>query len=1208
MSDTPSQERDAATAAVRLSEQRFRSLVSATAQIVWTTDSDGRFVDEQPDWGAFTGQTFEEYRGDGWLAVIHPDDRVRTAEAWSRAVESRRPYEVINRLRRFDGVYRDFSVRGVPVREEDGSVREWVGIHTDITKQQQAEKEREFLIQASEILASSLDYEQTLARVARLVVEQLADWCAIDIVEDGAMRRVATARGDEAGEGVDFEAMARNQEILALLCGGDPPTAMKLPLVTRGSEVGAITLIATRSGSCYDGQERELVEDLARRAAVAVDHARLFRETASQAAALRMQLDELQSQAGQLEKAHEEMRVANEHLHEANTALTIEIGDRTHAQEQFREAALSYRSLWDSLTDLVYILDLDGHVLTVNDAVVARYGYRPEEVLGSTPAILAAPGLVDLDQMFTAIRRAVDGETQRFEFWAQTKDGEIFPKEVVLNRGEYFGAPVVIAVARDITKRKEAEVAIRESEERFRQLAEGVNEVFWLYDFATQQTIYVNPRFHVIWGRTLEELYEEPGGWASTLHPADRDRVVAQMELRRGQEYEMEYRIVRPDGEVRWIRDRGYPIRDALGRVYRTAGVAEDITEQKRVEAERAAAEAHYRRLVMRAPHAIFVIDAKGYLTEVNPAGAEIMDLLPTELLGRHFSEVLAPEDVENGRATVAELMAGMIDHVEVELSAARPSGERRTLALILTGIVEDGAVIGIHGTARDITEERARQEEVRLLASALECLEEGVTISRFDGQILYANSRHAKLLGYDREAGGLPNAAEFIPDEAERRTMEEMYRTVAELGTWTGRVRRRARDGRVIRMELIVSRVDRENKDSVVFNISRDIGTEILKEQQLRRVERLASVGTLIGGVAHELNNPLHAIRNFAELLLMEERGSEDQEALDIIKREADRAAKIVSDLRLIARETQEGDGAREAVDLNDIVHHVLKVRRYSLETGNVVVQEEFSPDLPSVLANRGEIEQVVMNLAVNAEQAMAGQKRERRLVVRTRATSGGASVHVIDTGPGIPHWQLERIFDPFFTTKAPGEGTGLGLSLVHGIVAEHGGEIHVDSKVGKGTEFRVDLPRAPFAAPAPVAEHVPPPTARSLSVLVVDDEDSVRRVSARYLRRMGHEVDSAMDGGEALRLLDNRHYDVILSDLRMPGLSGEDLFHHLRDRGGGLERRLIFMTGDAASEQAARMLAAAEVPVLIKPVSLEALSRAIERVANSTVHAGEE
>jgi CheY-like chemotaxis protein len=220
-----------------------------------------------------------------------------------------------------------------------------------------------------------------------------------------------------------------------------------------------------------------------------------------------------------------------------------------------------------------------------------------------------------------------------------------------------------------------------------------------------------------------------------------------------------------------------------------------------------------------------------------------------------------------------------------------------------------------------------------------------------------------------------------------------------------------------------------------------------------------------------------------------------------------------------------------------------------------------------------------------------------EGRLLVRTRAQGKDVSLHVIDNGPGIFREHLERIFDPFFTTKEPGEGTGLGLSLVHSIIAEHGGEIRVESEPGQGATFILDLPANTVTTPAPATKERGAGTARPLRVLVVDDEESVRRAVVRYLTRRGHEVREAGEGAEALRLVDQADsaYDVILSDLRMPGVSGGAFLAELRKRSGS-SARLMVMTGDAASSDAADILEAMNVPVIIKPFELAELARMIE------------
>lgn len=892
----------------------------------------------------------------------------------------------------------------------------------------------------------------------------------------------------------------------------------------------------------------------------------------------------------------------------AGTAgIARDVTERRRAEETLRASARSYRSLFSSITELVYVLDFQGRFLDVNEAVLRRYGYTREEIVGSLPHLLADPEWTGRDEAIASLRRAAEGEPQHFEWWARTKSGETFLKDVSLTRGEYFGEPVVIAVGRDITERKRAEGALRESEERFRQLAENANAVFWLYDFAERRTIYISPPFEAIWGRPRAALYLDSRAWVEALHAEDRERVVANMDATREQEYETEYRIIRLDGEVRWIRDRGFPIRDAEGRAYRTAGIAEDVTERKRAEAELAAAEAHYRRLVENAPYAVYALDREGRFTELNQASVEILGRDPAELLGQSITQVVAPEDLPEAADSLRRKLSGEVETSDLELRLVHASGEYRLVHIRATAIRQDSEIIGTHGIVRDITEERAREEEMRLLATALESLEEGVSVTTFTGDILYANEKHARLLGYDPAGGAWPPRQAFVPDADEAQRQEEIFRTVAAEGKWVGRTRRRRLDdGRIVPLEAIVGRVVRQKGPSVMFSILRDVTEEIDREKRLRRAERLAGVGTLIGGVAHELNNPLAAIKGFTELLLLDSRAKEEREDLETIRREADRMAKIVSNLKTVARETQgEDEGKREAVDLNEIARHVLKVRRYPLETHNIEVREDLDERLPRVWVNRSEAEQVVLNLIVNAEQALASNGEEgRRLTVRTHPCRIGAALHVVDNGPGIAPEHLERIFDPFFTTKAPGEGTGLGLSLVHSMVVDAGGEIRVESEPGHGAAFMVDLPLAPGLEPKQAPQHVQEVTSvLGLRILVVDDEEAIRRSLSRFLSRRGHRVDTAAEGGEALRLLESaaagEPYDVILSDLRMPGLSGEELLRRLREQGGGLAEQVIFMTGDAASESAARFLRTAGVPAIEKPLEFAETAERIERFA---------
>lgn len=362
----------------------------------------------------------------------------------------------------------------------------------------------------------------------------------------------------------------------------------------------------------------------------------------------------------------------------------------------------------------------------------------------------------------------------------------------------------------------------------------------------------------------------------------------------------------------------------------------------------------------------------------------------------------------------------------------------------------------------------------------------------------------------------------------------------------------------------------------------------------QLSQAEKLAALGQTMSGVAHELNNPLATILACAERLTNRQLDDHTRRDLDAIHNAAERAARIVRNLQTFARKRHT---TRTMVDLNQVVRDTLALRAYEQQVANVVIVEALAAGLPKVFADPHQIQQVLLNLVINAEHAMVGSHGHGVMILRSwyDADRDAVLLEVSDDGPGIPDEAQAKIFDPFFTTKAVGKGTGLGLTVAYAIAQEHGGRISVASVAGGGASFVLELPaggasvRAPKAAAAAVPTEVPVGT----RALVVEDEEALGEAVAGALRDAGFEVDTAADGEEAIGRTQTRAYDLIVCDLKMPRVDGMAFFDHLAATAPALTRRLVFVTGDVAGSDAGAFLERSGCRWLAKPFRLRDLVR---------------
>ncbi len=367
--------------------------------------------------------------------------------------------------------------------------------------------------------------------------------------------------------------------------------------------------------------------------------------------------------------------------------------------------------------------------------------------------------------------------------------------------------------------------------------------------------------------------------------------------------------------------------------------------------------------------------------------------------------------------------------------------------------------------------------------------------------------------------------------------------------------------------------------------------------QDQLVQSEKMSAIGQLIAGIAHDLNNPLASVIGFADFLL-EGRDVPPPlvEPIRVIQQEAERAANIVRNLLGFARKQ---DHQRRPTELAPLMNATMALLRTQLVSRRVDLLLDVEPDLPTIDADAGQIQQVFVNIINNAAHAIESSARPGRIVVRVRPWRDGVAVEVTDDGPGMPAEVAAQVFEPFFTTKPEGQGTGLGLSISQGIVKEHGGRILLSTAPDQGATFTVELPRS--SRPAPVQEFTAPEpvTTAPLRVLVIDDEPHILHYMRATLEAWGHAVEVAGDGEAGLELAVTGDFDLILSDLRMPRLTGREFFAALRERNPDAASRVVFSTGDTVHGDTMAFLEEQAHSFLNKPFSLAELRRLLARTA---------
>jgi two-component system, NtrC family, sensor kinase len=702
----------------------------------------------------------------------------------------------------------------------------------------------------------------------------------------------------------------------------------------------------------------------------------------------------------------------------------------------------------------------DGKFCYFNSFFSAATGYAVDELAGRDSLEIVVPEDKEIVRENTI--RMLKGESlSPYQFRVIRKDGRIAWVLATAKSTRYRGRLAALGNYIDITERKQAEDRLRESEQKYRTILEEMGDGYFETDLAGNVT-FVNDAIVLHSGYSREELIGmnyralRPKGEAKAVFEA-YNRVYKTGEPSRNIPTE----TVSKDGKHVFAETSAFPIRNDEGEIVGFRGIRRDITERKQAEEALKKSEERYRQLAENAGEAIFVVQ-DGVIKFINPKGAELAGYSIQEMVSRPFVQFIHPDDVGLVADRYARRIKGEAVPQIYEFRIIRKDGDSRWAELnAVTASWENGPAVLCF--ANDVTErkktgEALRQSEERYRAM-LEKMEDSYSEVDLSGNITFINSAACRHLGYSREElMGMSYKSFTAADHI--NPMFQIYNAIYRTGVPNKGFRWKivGKDGGHRLIDASASPMRNDKGEIIGFStVGRDVTERTKVEEQLIVTDRLASIGQLAAGIAHELNNPLTGVIGFSELLLERDLPADVKADLETVNQEARRAVNIVKGLLAFCHEQRI---EKSLVDINSVIQGVLQLRSYEQRVSNIEVFARFAAALPPVLGNGAQLKQVFMNIIVNAEQATLEAHGRGNLAIRTEQAGDVVRASITDDGPGISADNMRQLFQPFFTTRDVGKGTGLGLSICHGIVTEHGGKIHAESEPGKGATFVVELP----------------------------------------------------------------------------------------------------------------------------------------------------
>ena len=698
--------------------------------------------------------------------------------------------------------------------------------------------------------------------------------------------------------------------------------------------------------------------------------------------------------------------------------------------------------------------------------------------------------------------------------------------------------------------------------------------------------------------------------WMDLIHPDEREGVLHSLrDMVDGHltRYETEMRMRHNDGHWKHFRFRAFPAQaNEHGSIVRIVGTIADITEHKRVEEQYLQKAEEHTVMLATTTDGYWLVGENGLILEANAAYCSMTGFALDEVVNHTVSDFEVIETPEETAAHIQKVIASGFDRFESKHRCQ--DGRILDIEVSASYLAKKGQISCFF---RDITERKKYKEELLRLSRIVEQTSEGVLIVNRSGIIEYVNPAFCKNTGYSEEEAVGQRPSMLKSGAQNDAFYSHMWDAISQGKSWSGSVVDRRKDGSFFPALLSIFPVHDESGESLYFvGIQRDISDLKRMEDQFLQAQKMEAIGTLVGGIAHDFNNMLAAIQASTYLARIKIGSAPEESAarLTDIEQLTKRAADMIKQMLAFARKDKM---QRDMLTLNSFLKEGFKLAKTAIPE-NIDLAWDICEEELSINGDSTQLQQVIMNLLNNARDALSG-KDKPRVAISLRPfratpeflehhehiqTGRYAHLSITDNGTGISTDHLGKVFEPFFTTKEVGEGTGLGLAMVYGVIESHGGLVEVESTSGKGTAFHIFLPlveSAPVDAHAPTVQEII--EGRGETILLVDDESSIRSTASSVLSSLGYKVQIAADGTEAMALLDHeREVALIITDVVMPRMGGMDLAEALRQSGNDIP--IIFATGYDREQASAADRRIKHSAVIRKPFSPAKISQVMRRL----------